>query len=136
VNRHFARLTTAALALYWLTLFILTHLPPMKPPLGEGTDKYEHLLAFGLLAILLNTVLRRRLPRHADWLTLALVMAYGAIDERSQPPFGRTCDLTDWFADCTGAALGVVISATGHLLFTRCPTVKSPEPKEEAILPR
>jgi VanZ family protein len=81
-------------------------------------DKYEHFGAYAVLAALLCFALLSRGGMSifdASWRTFAIVLAYGAIDEWTQPWFGRTCSLMDWIADATGAgvALTVLLLAAG-----------------------
>jgi hypothetical protein len=38
-----------------------------------------------------------------------VVAAYGAFDELTQPIFRRDAEWGDWYADCTGAAVAVLI---------------------------
>jgi VanZ family protein len=37
--------------------------------------------------------------------------AFGAVDEITQPLFGRTADVLDWAADCAGIAVGLLLVA-------------------------
>ena len=43
-------------AIYWLTIFTLTHLPPTRLPQTHVSDKVEHFTAYFILATLLNIV--------------------------------------------------------------------------------
>jgi VanZ family protein len=104
---------------YWLVLLTSTHWPHVRAIDVPGKDKTLHVAAFGVLtALLLNVLVRRPALRHR-WsivvLALAIVGIYGALDERTQPWTGRTCDLFDWLADMAGAAMAclayLVISA-------------------------
>ena len=74
------------------------------PPV-VNVDKYAHFLVYGLLATLLCRIGNGW--RGAAWALLA-ASAYGATDEWHQyfVP-GRSCDVFDWVADTTGAALAV-----------------------------
>jgi len=78
------------------------------PPI-VNVDKYGHFLVYGLLATLLCR-LGTGWPA-AGWALLA-ASAYGATDEWHQlfVP-GRSCDVFDWLADTTGAALAVGLYA-------------------------
>lgn len=102
------------LAVYWLAIFAATHLPQAALPPSTLGDKAEHFIAYGLLAVLLNLWLIHRFPRlPMPWLwTLCIAMAYGAIDELTQPIVNRHAALGDWIADATGAALGVLLVNT------------------------
>jgi VanZ family protein len=104
------------LAGYWLALVVGTHWP--RPPelfgIGES-DKFLHFSAYFGLAFLvcLNWALAWGMGwRH--WLAIAAILAaFGAVDEITQIPVGRNCDLRDWFADVTGVAAGMAVFAVG-----------------------
>jgi VanZ family protein len=108
------RLKTWALALlvvYWLALFVGTHVPrgPHELLPKNVSDKLLHFTAYGGLAFLLclNWSLRRPLGWRQFAIVLALLAGFGAFDEITQIPVGRDCDILDWTADVTGATLGV-----------------------------
>jgi VanZ family protein len=114
-----------AVALYWALLLVATHLPPRELPKTPIDDKIEHFVSYGLLSVLLLTTatLSRSDPDRTDWLILAIVLAYGAFDELTQPPFGRTCDYHDWLADAAGAATALVlVGFTRWFLRRACPS--------------
>ncbi len=98
-------------ALYWLAIFIATHLPPTTRAmrLASGVpDWLLHGTAYaGLAAIAVwAPASRPTMRRQAIWFTILL--AYGAMDEITQPLVGRSCELSDWFADAVGALTGLV----------------------------
>jgi VanZ family protein len=65
-------------------------------------DKGAHALTFGSLALLLYLASRRY------GLAFLLTALYGISDEIHQHFVpGRSADVTDWFADITGSALGL-----------------------------
>ncbi len=102
-------------AAYWLVLLTLTHLPPRfigHPPV---TDKTLHVLAYTTLAGLLYVALWATWPRRpiVRWV-LGCICVLGALDEWTQPMFGRSCELLDWVADVSGA-----IVAVGMLMLIR-----------------
>lgn len=105
LNRAFA----AAVVCYWGLMFTMTHLP--KPPsLGPDMgDKAQHFLSYAVLAALLYAAVWMSRPgrRWPAIRVLAVVFAYGAVDEWTQPLVGRSCELRDWLADATGAAVAV-----------------------------
>jgi VanZ family protein len=108
------RLKTWALALlvvYWLALFAGTHVPRAPHELlpKNVSDKLLHFTAYGGLALLvcLNWSLRRPFTWRHGLIVLALMAGFGALDEVTQIPVGRDCDIVDWTADVTGAILGV-----------------------------
>jgi VanZ family protein len=99
---------------YWCFLCVLTHLPPsaIREPQGFWlTDKQAHFIAYFVLSFSVGITLMVTLPgrRWIPLFVIALAMAYGAIDERTQPMFGRDCELGDWVAD----TLGSVAAAAG-----------------------
>ena len=97
-------------ACYWALLCVATHLPPRYVPRLGIDDKVEHFVAYGMLAGLLGLTLWATFPRRPwlVWVVLLGGMAYGAIDEQTQPYFGRTCDLDDWIADVVGTTAGLL----------------------------
>jgi VanZ family protein len=101
-------------ALYALAIFIESSISQV-PALPSGfTDKDGHGLLYAGLAVL---VLRAASGATWDGVTLraaaaavAFAAVYGITDEFHQwfVP-GRTADVNDWVADCTGAATGVAV---------------------------
>jgi VanZ family protein len=108
----------AALVLYWLVLFIGTHLPTQKVSgVAMANDKAIHATAYAVLTTLVCIAWRRigGSPGLLGRLVIAAgVLTYGAIDEISQPYFGRSCDLMDWIADGAGVTLALVVDAWRH----------------------
>ncbi len=98
--------------------FVVTHLPPPKvtaPPLVN--DKVLHFVGFAALGIVgiwrLNGTSRPiRLAEAA--VVLAGLAVYAAVDELTQPYFGRSCEFGDWVADVCGAFIGVLIGLACH----------------------
>ena len=82
-------------------------------PLPEDvSDKTGHLTAYAGLGVLAVRAVAGGLPSRMDrrsaWLAIAIAAGYGAFDEIHQLfVAGRSADVLDWFADLTGAALGV-----------------------------
>jgi VanZ family protein len=109
------RLWQVVLVCYWLTLVVSTHIPPRFPTLpAHGADKLAHLGAYavlaGLVALNLQLAGGHVTRRHFRWLWIAVVL-FGAVDELTQPAFGRYASWVDWFADGLGAALGLMLFA-------------------------
>ena len=104
----------ALLAIYWLCMFVGTHIPQHDLILPEQiSDKLIHAVAYAGLTVLLflNWSLRTSL-RWTHWLTVLLgVAAVGIFDELTQIPVGRQFDLVDWAADIGGALIGSAIVA-------------------------
>lgn len=111
-RRVLRRFVGAVLAVYWLTLFVATHLPLTDAPVGfRGADKVVHFVGYGVLGLLaaLWIALRRPLTTRVALAIVALLATYGALDELLQIPVGRSCDLFDWVCDVIGAAFGVLL---------------------------
>jgi VanZ family protein len=108
-----ATFSKIALAAFWLTLIVATHVPPaagFQPP--TGSDKLAHFGAYAALAFLIATTWQLNagvlMSRHLFlvWLAAAL---YGVLDEVTQLAVGRDCTIGDWTADALGAAAGLLI---------------------------
>ena len=106
------RFVGTVLAVYWLTLFAATHMPLSDAPVGfRGADKIVHFAGYGILGLLVGlwVALRRPLTIKIALLSVAVLAAYGAIDELLQIPVGRTCDIYDWTCDVFGAGAGMLV---------------------------
>lgn len=117
------RIAWGVTILYWIALATATHLPPedvhIPPSIG---DKAVHAGAYFGLALLVGTSLLLTSSRRAlvPLLVILIAMAYGAIDEWTQPIFNRACELADWIADLIGASTAaVVLFAVGRILGRR-----------------
>jgi VanZ family protein len=44
-------------------------------------------------------------------IVFAVVVTFGGLDELTQPPFGRTADWFDWYADVCGTLIGLALAA-------------------------
>ena len=98
--------------MYWAALLIGTHWPRL-PAIGpENTDKVLHMSAYGGLAMLMSLFVfagrRATLPKIA--LVILILALAGGLDELTQPPFHRTADWYDWYADLAGIGLGVLLA--------------------------
>ena len=104
----FRRVIRIALGVYWCILLAATHLPPRNMPHVEVNDKFDHLAAYSVLALLIGLSWRwsKRPIRAIGLQTIIVVMIAGATDELTQPIFGRDCELLDWCADVSGAIVG------------------------------
>ena len=107
------RLNGIALAVYWLALLTGTHWPHLPSFGPENTDKVLHITAYAGLATLLTLYVLA--GRKATWRKLGLVFLIlavaGGLDELTQPPFQRTADWYDWYADLVGISLGTMLGA-------------------------
>ena len=98
------------LGVYWLAIFVGTHLPQGVQGIGRVNDKLLHFGAYAGLAFLLAAALTTlRLRRGAILLPLTTAAVYGCVDELSQIAVpGRHAEVTDWAADVSGAGVGVL----------------------------
>jgi VanZ family protein len=121
-NPLLERLSVAALSLYWLALFVGTHLPRLQPTFAiRHSDKWLHATAFFALAMLLAWCWSLRGafgPRQAA-AALAGIAAYGAFDELTQPLVNRHASAADWMADLVGAAAGLAVFLVAQAAFRR-----------------
>jgi len=100
-------------------MFMHWPLPPMPYGLASIWDKVPHFVLYATFASLLVWyVVAQRRARGASnavglgrrmLMAFVCVAAYAWLDELTQPWTGRTCDVTDWYADILGA--GTVIGA-------------------------
>lgn len=114
-NPHFA--VRLSRSLFWSSAaFAVTMALLPKPPhlpLDRFGDKFEHILAFAVLAVLANLAYpateRVRLIERLSFL--------GAVIEvmQSIPALHRDCDVRDWIAD----TLAVLVVTTGFTLWSR-----------------
>jgi VanZ family protein len=109
---RFKTFALALLTLYWLCMFVGTHIPKHDLIFSERiSDKLLHLTAYtGLTALVLINWWLRAAPRWTHVLAVILcVAAVGMFDEVTQIPVGRQFELLDWAADVGGALLGSAI---------------------------
>ena len=112
------QLWRAALWVWWLSMFLGTHIPPRIPHLAGGVlDKFVHMGAFAGLSFLfaLNWQLFGGHLTLRHYLATVLVLAsYAAFDEISQTIVHRDSSLVDWAADVAGAVIGVTVFHVGR----------------------
>lgn len=102
---------------FWAALIfaVTMALVPKPPPvLGEMKDKYQHIMAFAVLALLASFAY----PRIRPLLIAERLSFLGAMIEvlQSIPALHRDCDIMDWIAD-TSAILIILAIVT---LVRRC----------------
>jgi VanZ family protein len=100
---------------YAVTLVLATHYPKPEQLLGRygHADKLLHFVAYFLLAVFVAAAVwgAGRWSRRAALIVAIALAAFGAVDEMTQPLFGRTADVLDWAADCAGIAVGILLVA-------------------------
>lgn len=119
------RLAFVVLALYWLAIFVGTHLPSSVNIGAHTNDKVKHFSAFFMLGGLLCYV-----TNSPNWFRrFAAIgvagMAYAAIDEWTQRFIpNRVPDIADFAADSMGLWSAIAIYVLGkyiHQLWTTRP---------------
>lgn len=119
----FRRIAAWSAGVYWLVLLLIMHVPlEREQEYVEAStinaDKLTHFGCYALFAALLCWAFdeRRQLFPEA-WPrsrlvgllgVIALLAAYGIIDEQTQPWTGRDCNLRDYIADMIGAVSGTI----------------------------
>lgn len=114
------RLGVAALALYWVAIFVGTHLPKLPAAARGVNDKVAHFSAFFGLAWLLCYCTNGGNAWRRFGMVIALCLAYAGIDELSQTLVrGRTADPLDFLADAAGTFAAVAIYLFLRAMFYR-----------------
>ena len=110
-SQSFAVFLTIVLGLgiAWGTLFPLEELPP-----APGSDKLHHLLAFGIFVLPISVLNPKR-----TWLIFLVGVFYGGMIELIQPYVNRYREIGDFWANTTGAVLGVLLARLIILLRAR-----------------
>lgn len=111
------RIASVCLFVYWLAIFIATHLPRTALPHVQGSDKVHHALAFSGLAFLLAWAIPTsgQMLRHLC-VVASIGLCYGCLDELTQLLIpGRHCDVQDIAADFVGVCCGIV----AYVIFRR-----------------
>lgn len=108
------KVTIILLVFYWLSFFILAHIPvPGLVRKAGVSDKGLHFLAYLILVFLLwfavspnqKVVWRKAVV----WWVFIVITGYGAIDELLQGFMGRTCDVMDIVANIAGTFTGLIL---------------------------
>ncbi len=110
LRRLASRARTLAVV-YLLVLFAATHIPSLPTTSWSFTDKVQHFTGYGLLTLCmlvgweLSIGVLQAKHYFAVWLAGTL---YAIVDEVTQIPVGRTCDVNDWAADVLGIVAGMM----------------------------
>jgi len=121
------RIATVALFSYWVLLFIGTHMPAnkliafMHLASMHQSDKVLHLGAFAGLAFLMAWAIPTNMQKLYQNTRLAalVTVAYAGLDELLQIPVGRTADWNDFYADCFGMGIGLLVYSIIRALILR-----------------
>ena len=108
-----SRLALMVLSIYWVSIFILSHIPKDYVPFGwTVSGKTHHLVAYFVLTLLVfinaGLIGGASLRSKKTWLMIGVVIAYGALDEFLQTFIqGRDGSPLDWVVDVVGCLLCV-----------------------------
>jgi uncharacterized membrane protein YuzA (DUF378 family) len=108
------KITIILLVFYWLSFFILAHIPvPGLVRKAGVSDKGLHFLAYLILVFLLwfavspdKKVVWRKA---AVWWVFIVLTGYGVVDELLQGFTGRNCDVMDIVANLAGTFTGLIL---------------------------
>ena len=116
LRRKLLRLFWTLTAVFWVSIFVATHIPAQRLPDVSVSDKFMHFVAYFVLASLVYISTRLTNPsRNGLGATvIAIAMVYGAIDELLQPLVNRNADLDDWLYDVGGAVCAVFLLAAAR----------------------
>ena len=110
-----AQVLAAGSLAYTAVLVFLTHYPEPQELLGEDLppDKMLHFLAYGVLGFLVTAavVARGRWSWRTAAITGTALAAFAALDELTQPWFGRNAEPLDWVWDLIGILAGIAAVA-------------------------
>lgn len=89
------------------TLFMALSPHPPVTPIDQFGDKFEHSMAFAVLA----WMVRYAYPRLSSWQILEHLVLFGAGIEVFQniPSLHRSCDWRDWLADTLATGLTLIL---------------------------
>lgn len=129
------RIAAILLPLYWLAIFIGTHLPPRTMLQLRTSDKLLHCLAFfGLNFLLCWAISTNKTNRFRNvWVAIGICTLYAVFDELSQLLVGRSAEVADFAADLVGTILGALTYVSLRAALTRMKT-GAPGPSAEVGL--
>ena len=115
--RPLAKPLAVCTAIYTVVLVLATHYPNPQELLEHSpirSDKTLHFIAYGIQGLLVALTLFATGTRGFRTFAGAIVAlaAFAAVDEATQPMFGRYADVSDWAYDCIGLAGGFGLAAT------------------------
>jgi VanZ family protein len=135
-QRRTARRRWILVAFIMLTIFAASSIPESKKPPGpiKQTDKLQHFIAYGVLAVTLYRALRVSKPDRSGAFfivaTIVIASAYGGLDEFHQrfTP-GRTMSILDWRADVIGAFAAAILMQLTYTIGGRKQWLKNKDSK-------
>lgn len=115
LRTRIAKLLAVGAVGYTAVLVFMTHYPRPQELLGEDLppDKMLHFLAYGVLGFLVTAAVAAfsRWSWRTATVTGLLLAVFAAVDEITQPFFGRDAEPLDWVWDLIGLAAGIAAVA-------------------------
>jgi hypothetical protein len=102
-----------ATAVVAVTIIILS-LAPLPAVFASGSDIEHHMLAYAAMVLPLSSVRARNAP-----LIFVAALALGGAIELMQPFVGRYAEWHDFFANVSGATIGIVVGLCLSVLYRR-----------------
>jgi len=112
IQSYFRTGWLAACTVSAVVVLTLTHIPQAALPRlfqDNMADKAEHVLAYGLIALLFLLSLRRSSPLVVPIAGLLMLAGIGIVDEVTQPLVHRYASVGDYLADLIGIGAACVI---------------------------
>lgn len=111
--RFYRAVIFTALAVYWVALFVGTHVPGKVMRAVPANDKFLHFTGHAGLGVLLTLATALGGLTRVKLLGLVVILVvYAAFDELTQQLVpGRICDFWDWCADVSGGVVGIAVTA-------------------------
>ncbi len=116
---------------YTIVLVVATHYPKPEDLLGPDppSDKTLHFIAYGLLGLLAAATLAAagRWSLRTVGVLAAGLAVFAALDEATQPAFGRAADVWDWAYDLIGLIAGIIVVAVVQPSLTAAKAAGGPQ---------
>ncbi len=107
-----ARIARYGTVFLLMAMFVGTHIPSHGLSSFSVSDKVLHFAAYMTLtvSVLISWEFSIGILRPTHYFTVWLFgTIYGAFDEITQIPVGRSCDELDWLADILGIVVGLTL---------------------------
>ena len=115
-SRTIRRTLLLACILLWMVAAIATHVPLPSTAKISASDKVLHAVGYFVLGMVFLLTLGAYGRRMGSCVLIAIpvLLAYGALDELTQPWVNRDASWGDWIADGVGVVLAGCVYVLGH----------------------
>ena len=109
------------LGLYVILGLTMTHIPHVPSQIMQFGDKHLHFAGYFVYAALTYIAFGLNFPRLRGLSVIIILFfaGFAALDELTQPFFGRDCDYYDWRADMFGVTTAVVLLVVLRMIASR-----------------